>query len=306
MIDKDKIEIVAKNYFKEDCDVNMLKRLAEDFYISGFKRGVEKARSAKAETATVDEWWKNYIRSQKSLNDVSGETVTNSHVLVTNDVLIRCKNCVHSTEWYGQKRRCFLWHEDGIDVWEDGYCNYADRRQIGVNDMTLDEAIIHCEEIAEEQDMKAGFDTDNQTYIMSEMERKRCRECASEHRQLAEWLKELREYKQQNVPDIHVGKSDFKPGDKFILELGKERKMFGEFEIKGTGLYVKTDLLEKLTRYEPEEKQEAKSEIICDPDCEGFVCHKNGIYGWCPKAERWGCEFFYELERRNDERMGNS
>lgn len=41
-------------------------------------------------------------------------------------------------------------------------------------------------------------------------------------------------------------------------------------------------------------------EIICDSDCEGFVCHKNGIYGWCPKAERWGCEYFYELERRND------
>ena len=118
--------------------------------------------------------------------------------------------------------------------------------------MTLDEAIIHCEEVAEEQDMKAGFETDNQTYIMSEMERKKCRECATEHRQLAEWLKELREYKQQNVPTIRVGKTDFKPGDKFILELGKERRMFGEFEIAGTDLYVKTDLLEKLTRYEPE------------------------------------------------------
>ena len=59
----------------------------------------------------------------------------------------------------------------------------------------MGEAIIHCEEVAEEQDMKAGFDTDNQTYIMSEMERKRCRECAAEHRQLAEWLRELKAYK---------------------------------------------------------------------------------------------------------------
>jgi len=58
--------------------------------------------------------------------------------------------------------------------------------------MTLDEAIIHAEEVAEEQDMKAGFETDNQTYIMSEIERKRCRECAAEHRQLAEWLRELK------------------------------------------------------------------------------------------------------------------
>lgn len=61
--------------------------------------------------------------------------------------------------------------------------------------MTLDEAIKHCLEVAEEQDMKAGFETDYQTYIMSEMERKRCKECASEHRQLAEWLRELKKYR---------------------------------------------------------------------------------------------------------------
>ena len=45
---------------------------------------------------------------------------------------------------------------------------------------------------------------------------------------------------------------NYKPGDKFILELGEERKMFGEFEIAGTDLYVKTDLLEKLMRYDDE------------------------------------------------------
>ena len=50
-------------------------------------------------------------------------------------------------------------------------------------------------------------------------------------------------------------KKTFKPGDKFILELGEERKMFDEFEIAGTDLYVKTDLLEKLTPYEPEEDE---------------------------------------------------
>lgn len=51
-------------------------------------------------------------------------------------------------------------------------------------------------------------------------------------------------------------KVTFKPGDKFLLELGAERKMFGEFEIAGTDLYVKADLLEKLTRYESEEQPE--------------------------------------------------
>ena len=58
--------------------------------------------------------------------------------------------------------------------------------------ISLDEAIKHCEEVAEEQDMKAGFETDNQTYIMSEMERERYRRSAKEYRQLAEWLKELK------------------------------------------------------------------------------------------------------------------
>lgn len=65
-------------------------------------------------------------------------------------------------------------------------------------------------------------------------------------------------------------------------------------------LELAIEALEKLKRYETEEKPEVKSEIICDPDCDGFVCSQNGIYGWCPKMERWGCEYFYELERRND------
>ena len=42
--------------------------------------------------------------------------------------IIRCKECKYSEHWYKDKRRCFLWHEAGIDVFEDGYCNYAERR----------------------------------------------------------------------------------------------------------------------------------------------------------------------------------
>lgn len=103
----------------------------------------------------------------------------------------------------------------------------------------------------------------------------------------------------EDVPDTNVGKTDFQPGDKFILELGQERRMFGEFEIKGTDLYVKTDLLTKLTRYEPEEKLDsAQPEIIHCKDCkyaEGVLgaiwCNKNGGYynpahHFCGMAER--------------------
>ena len=45
--------------------------------------------------------------------------------------IIRCKDCKYSEHWYMDKRRCFLWHETGIDVFEDGYCNYAERKTDG-------------------------------------------------------------------------------------------------------------------------------------------------------------------------------
>ena len=65
----------------------------------------------------------------------------------------------------------------------------------------------------------------------------------------------IHEMNYSDVPVIRVGKTDFKPGDKFILELGEERNRFGDFRIKGTDLYVETYLLEKLTRYEPKENK---------------------------------------------------
>lgn len=42
--------------------------------------------------------------------------------------VMRCKDCKHSEYWYRDKRRCFLWNEEGIDVFEDGYCSYGKRR----------------------------------------------------------------------------------------------------------------------------------------------------------------------------------
>ena len=53
--------------------------------------------------------------------------------------------------------------------------------------MTLEEAIKHCEEVAENQEwMAKNYDDDS-------MGKKQCKECASDHRQLAEWLKALKE-----------------------------------------------------------------------------------------------------------------
>ena len=44
-----------------------------------------------------------------------------------------------------------------------------------------------------------------------------------------------------------MNKTNFKSGDKFILELGERR--LDEYEIAGTDLYVKIYLLKKLTPY---------------------------------------------------------
>lgn len=56
--------------------------------------------------------------------------------------------------------------------------------------MTLEEAIKHCEEVAEEQEKKARKKNDG---TMST--RIKCEECAKEHRQLAEWLVELKAWR---------------------------------------------------------------------------------------------------------------
>lgn len=54
--------------------------------------------------------------------------------------------------------------------------------------MTLEEAIKHCEEVAEanERSCKAKPHANLESYL----------ECAAQHRQLAKWLEELKEIKQ--------------------------------------------------------------------------------------------------------------
>ena len=57
--------------------------------------------------------------------------------------------------------------------------------------LSLEEAIKHCEEVAEEQEWQA-YKSISRTYD----ERMSCEECAKEHRQLADWLKKLKAYEE--------------------------------------------------------------------------------------------------------------
>lgn len=71
--------------------------------------------------------------------------------------------------------------------------------------LELDEAIKHCEEVAEyKEDVcktienEEGEFADNNTYY------KYCKRRAKEHRQLAKWLKELKAYKDKDMRLIYA------------------------------------------------------------------------------------------------------
>ena len=66
--------------------------------------------------------------------------------------------------------------------------------------MTLEEAIVHCKEVAERQEQRANDmreHRDEQVFdsYIAEATEVHCLECAADHRQLAEWLRELQEAK---------------------------------------------------------------------------------------------------------------
>lgn len=76
--------------------------------------------------------------------------------------------------------------------------------------MELDEAIKHCLEVAERQEISAN-DKEMYSEMLGEDYKgfeDGCQECASEHRQLAEWLTELKEAKRllklavEDYPDL--------------------------------------------------------------------------------------------------------
>ena len=66
--------------------------------------------------------------------------------------------------------------------------------------MTLEEAIKHCEEVAEKYDTELNLINCG----ISNESCENCLECAKEHRQLAEWLRELK--KLREIPSKLVSK----------------------------------------------------------------------------------------------------
>lgn len=57
--------------------------------------------------------------------------------------------------------------------------------------MTIDEAIKHCLEVADQKERDSAELID----ILDELDVDACKECAADHRQLAEWLTDYKELK---------------------------------------------------------------------------------------------------------------
>lgn len=80
--------------------------------------------------------------------------------------------------------------------------------------MTLDDAIKHAEEVAEEQEKAAKEWHENQVrkcelFPFVEMDftyENECKKCADEHRQLAEWLKDYKRLLEQQSSEDCVEK----------------------------------------------------------------------------------------------------
>lgn len=91
--------------------------------------------------------------------------------------------------------------------------------------MDLNSAIQHCEEVAKEQESHGYCDRslcvimDVNNATCDECEAVKCRECASEHRQLAEWLKELKAYRKawDKVKEELKDKATFDNVDDLVL-----------------------------------------------------------------------------------------
>lgn len=66
--------------------------------------------------------------------------------------------------------------------------------------MTLDEAIKHCKEKADELNKEVL----NQANLCNAREMAECQECAREHEQLAEWLTQLKELKEAYESDYQI------------------------------------------------------------------------------------------------------
>lgn len=136
--------------------------------------------------------------------------------------------------------------------------------------MTLDEAIKHAEKVAEEKEEQAWEAQLQEEYIT-------CKSCAKEHRQLAEWLKELKQLRKQTNTGQWIPCSERLPEDdkkQYIVQ-----KTNGFIDILGF-----TKDAYKLDRYDFAEYKGKNKQLFYEYDSEyGYIEWK--CEAWIPLPE---------------------
>ena len=147
--------------------------------------------------------------------------------------------------------------------------------------MTLDEAIKHCKEKAKELSDKAYQEWG---VSMTEEDAYDCNECAREHEQLAEWLKELKALR---------GDCEYKGGK--ILKRMSDDYVTYKIEYLLDNLAREIYLLESSRKWKESKIKEAENDRDCE-HCAHYV--KAGLDWYC--CESWECEFKPKGDEKND------
>lgn len=113
--------------------------------------------------------------------------------------------------------------------------------------MTIDEAIKHCEEVAEEKELKAHNlkqcrDYGNPKSTITSGVRE-CEACASEHRQLAKWLRELKAYREFADWLVEVVlEDDWEESADFYVEvLCRKLSQLGKLKVVDNKYYIEVN-----------------------------------------------------------------
>lgn len=158
---------------------NRISHVYNQWYEDGLKDGKESVQIDETEAykAGLDDAWE---CARKIINDAADTNIMLEEVFGYTTVYYIFNNfsaslAIDKIKEYEekQKRKCDTCQYGGHTLQDLKKCVYCDGRNGWTPKMTLDEAIKHCEEVADSK----------------------CDECGAEHRQLAEWLKELKRMK---------------------------------------------------------------------------------------------------------------
>ena len=105
--------------------------------------------------------------------------------------------------------------------------------------LTLEDAISHAKEVAEKNYRGADFESIDS---LDDDIKANCIKCAEEHEQLAEWLEELKSYKDLDEQGLLV-RLPCKVGDSVFIIVGKDisRQGIRKIEISDNSIIFKTN-----------------------------------------------------------------